>query len=277
MKIVIVSDWRFSITRVFPLLILCLFSLKSFANSKAMVDEQKLHIAVASNFYLTAKTLAEDFEQSHGVKVQLTSGSSGLLANQIAQGAPFDVFLSADEDKVKRLSLMLSLPEENISIYALGQLMLVYDRAKEETSCEQDVLIRDLVRADEKKLPLRVLIANPVLAPYGAAAEHYMNSLGIENDGSRIQFVYGNNIAQLAQMFTQGAAKYVWLAASQKVNLESENNNFCFFIVPIDAYPEIKQAMLVLHPEKKSAKQFQEYLLSEHARQVIKQNSYALP
>lgn len=172
-------------------------------NSRAQVP---LRVAVAANFSGPAAQLGRAFEQQHpGAKVELSSGSSGKLYAQIANGAPFDVFLSADADRPKKLETEGLAVLGSRKLYALGKLVLVGSALKSSSDGER------VLRTGEFK---HLAMANPDAAPYGVAAQQVLIKLGLwEKLQPRI--VRGESITQVHQFVTSGSAELGFVALSQ--------------------------------------------------------------
>jgi len=164
-----------------------------------------LRVAVAANFTEPAAQLARAFEKQHpGAKVELSSGSSGKLFAQIANGAPFDVFLSADADRPKKLEKQGLAVVGSRKLYALGRLVLVGSGLKSSDG-------ESVLRQGEFK---HLSIANPATAPYGLAAQQVLVKLGLwEKLQPRI--VRGESITQAHQFVTSGSAELGFVALSQ--------------------------------------------------------------
>ena len=161
-----------------------------------LLSAQELHVAAASDLSAVAKSLASGFEKEvPGVKVRFTTAASGILAKQIENGAPFDVFLSANEKFVMNLSKSGRLEGFSVRQYATGQLGLWSATGKVQS-------FDDLLRPEVK----HIAIANPKLAPYGAAAREALDKVW-----ARIEpkVVYGENVRQALQYAETGNADAV--------------------------------------------------------------------
>jgi molybdate transport system substrate-binding protein len=150
----------------------------------------ELHVAAAADLRLALEELAGHFERAHVVKVVRIFGSSGMLARQIEQGAPFDLFFSADEQFVTRLVHGGHILPESVRIYATGRLALVVRRGLGLSA----PMLEDLVRPEVR----RIAIANPEHAPYGRAAQQALERSGLWTQ-VQPRLVLGENIAQTLQ------------------------------------------------------------------------------
>jgi molybdate transport system substrate-binding protein len=247
-----------------PLFLLLFFSLNILASEKT------IHLAVASNFYFTAEQLVRVFEEAEGIKgakVSLATGSSGVLASQVVNGAPFDLFFSADEVRIDKLVAKNHVRASDTRIYAIGKLMLIARRESDKPMC-------GLLDSQKER---RIALAKPELAPYGVAAKELMFDWGLNEGEQDTIFVYGNNLSQVAQFFSQKAVDYAWLSASQKHLFSNLNQSFCFYKPEVENYKSIVQKMALLKPENPSAKAFWVFLKSKRAKEILLANEYILP
>ncbi|MEH6835322.1 MULTISPECIES: molybdate ABC transporter permease subunit [Falsihalocynthiibacter] len=179
-----------SLTRWFSKIIGIQLALLMFAPS-ALAD--KITVAVASNFASAFEVIAQDFEAKSGHKVETATGSTGKIFAQIQQGAPFDLFLAADQDRPR--ALVAGNPAYERASYAQGQLTIV-----------SRVNAPPLAEA-------RIGIADPATAPYGAAALRTLKTLGFEP--AALNIVNGQNVANVASYLHSGNIDIGFLAASQ--------------------------------------------------------------
>lgn len=225
-------------------------------------------VAVASNFSKPMTEIAAEFEKTTGHTAKLSFGSSGKFVSQLENGAPFEVLLSADETgPVKLEQAGLAVPGSHFT-YALGKLALwssmpsyVDDQGK------------ILATGGFKHLAL----ADPKLAPYGAAAVEVLKSLNLQNKLSPL-FVLGENIAQTHQFISTGNAELGFVALSQVI----ENGKIAVgsgWIIPAERYAPIRQsATLLTHgAENPAAPALLDYLKSAPALAIIEKYGYGLP
>lgn len=227
---------------------------------------ETVSVAVASNFTAPMTSIAQQFESKTGHRAQLSFGSSGKIFAQIANGAPFEVFLSADQTKPIALEDRgLAVPGSRFT-YALGTLAL-WSANPDYT----DRLIPALKQGDYNTLA----IANPKLAPYGMAAMETLNQLGIEEN--RIpRLAQGENIAQAYQFISSGNADLGFVALSQI--MESGKMRGVGWIVPPHLYSPIRQDVVLLTKGKdnSAAHALLNYLRSSEAQSVLKSYGYGL-
>lgn len=226
---------------------------------------QPLSVAVASNFSSTAKKIGLEFEAVSGVNVRFSSASTGLLYAQIVNGAPFDVFLAADQDTPRRLQQNGYALHGEVFDYARGGLVLW----STDASFVQDDCHSALLNGHYRMLA----IANPRTAPYGLAAKRYLQSLDLWQ-GRQGRIVYGENVSQTYQFVASGNATLGLLAKSQ-VLAGDANSTTC--LVTLDA-AEVRQSGLVLRGSKDAAtaQQFAEFLSSPTAIRILQQSGYTV-
>lgn len=217
-----------------------------------------LAVAAASSFVHTLPELAQAFERQSGHRVRVSYGASGNLARQILQGAPFDVFLSADERSARHVLPRADGPGR---VFALGRLVVyandphvVADLAGFAAAC-RDGRIR------------RLAIANPDHAPYGIAAREVLDGLGLTTPG-RPQLVYGENVAQAAQFAATGAVD-AGLLALALVSSERFPDRGGHFPVPATAHAPIRQSLVVLRGAGPTARQFAQFIAGPAAAGIL--------
>jgi len=228
----------------------------------------KVLVAVASNFSKPMTEIAAEFEKATGHSAKLSFGSSGKFISQLENGAPFEVLLSADEKGPQKLEQTgLAVPGTHFT-YALGKLVLwssspgyVDDQGKILTS------------GGFKHLAL----ADPKLAPYGAAAIDVVKGLNLQNKLKPL-FVLGENIAQTYQFISTGNAELGFVALSQVIENGHCATGSCW-IIPEDRYAPIRQdaALMTKGAENPAASALLSYLKSAPALAIIEKYGYGLP
>ncbi|MCH2219993.1 MAG: molybdate ABC transporter substrate-binding protein [Dechloromonas sp.] len=224
-------------------------------------------LAVAANFTAPMQRLAAEFERASGHQLKLAFGATGKLYAQIANGAPFDVFLSADDETPARLE------KEGMSIagsrftYAIGRLVLwspIEGKVDDEGKVLRDKGIR------------HIAIANPKTAPYGQAAIEMLQTAGLLGS-VEAKFVQGENIAQTFQFVQSGNAELGFVALSQ-VWKDGRISSGSGWIVPATQHQPIRQDALLLSrgSNNAAARAMLDYLRSQAARQIIKSYGYDL-
>ena len=216
-------------------------------------------MAVAANAAEAVEALAAEFERESGHRVTLSVGSTGKLYAQILHGAPFDVFLAADQER-PRLLVEQGLAVEGARMtYAVGRLVLWSPDAEVEASAET-------LRAGSFR---RLAIANPDLAPYGAAARETLHKLGLW-ERLRSKVVLGENVGQSFTLAASGNAELGFVALSSVFSWpnESEGN---FWEVPGHFHRPIRQDAVLLNRARKNpaARAFHRFLGSPGALKTI--------
>jgi molybdate transport system substrate-binding protein len=224
--------------------------------------------AVAANFTAPMKQISALFEKDSGHTVRLSFGSSGKLTAQIKQGAPFDVFLSADEKKPVLLEKEGLAVEGSRFVYALGKLVLW--SAKPGFVDDKGAV---LGKGNFSKLAY----ADPKLAPYGMAARETLDAMGLWNKVES-KMVTGESIAQTYQFAASGNAEMAFVALSQ-ITKDGKVTEGSWWVIPEDKYSAIKQCAVQLTAAKDpaAAKAFLTYLKSDKAEAIIRSFGYGLP
>lgn len=235
-----------------------LFAISIVFFSVATVASET-RIAVAANFISPMKEITAHFEQATGHKVHLSFGSSGKLFAQIRNGAPFDAFLSADTSKPDALEASGDAVSGSRFTYSLGRLILW-------TAQEGDA--KTILQSGEY---FKLAIANPRLAPYGAAAIEVLDQMA---DDYQSKLVMGENITQAYQYVASGNATLGLLALAQIIdNGEIPEGSW---LVPAKLHTPIRQDAVLLQRGKSNTatQMLLEYLQSEPAIAIIQRYGY---
>jgi molybdenum ABC transporter, periplasmic molybdate-binding protein len=241
------------------------FFFFSLAANLAQADE--VQVAVAANFTAPMKAIAADFEKDTGHKARLAFGSTGKFYAQIRNGAPFQVFLAADDTTPARLEKEgMTVPGSRFT-YAVGTLVL-WSAKPGFVDARGEVL----KKGDFAHLAL----ANPKVAPYGAAAVEVMEKLGVL-ESLEPRFVLGENIAQTQQFVVTGNAELGFVALSQ-VMKNGKVGEGSAWVVPAKLHTPIRQDAVILASGRgnAAAEALMEYLKSAKAAAIIKSYGYGL-
>jgi molybdate transport system substrate-binding protein len=228
-------------------------------------------IAAAADLIYALPEIAEAFSRDTGRKVKLSFGSSGNFARQIAQGAPFQLFLSADERYVRFLAERGHTEGEG-ALYAIGRIVLFVPHG---SSLQPDPDLRDLAAALENGRLRRFAIANPEHAPYGRAAREALIHAGL---WERIEprLVLGENASQATQFATAGAAAGgivpYSLALAPAVAARGS-----FVLIPEDRHSPLAQRMVLIAGAGETARALYAYLQQPPAREVLRRYGFLLP
>jgi molybdate transport system substrate-binding protein len=228
-------------------------------------------IAAAANLNFALTQVAEQFTRERGLRVELVFGASGTLTRQIEDGAPFELFLAADEEFPAQLT-GAGLPRPAGVVYAVGRLAIF---APKGSPLAVDGRLEGLARLLKAGGVTRFAIANPDVAPYGKAAEAVLRKHRLW-DAVRPQLVLGDTIAQAAQFATTGNAVGGLIAYSLVLAPEFADRG-THAVIPDADYPPLRQRMVLLKRATATTIQFYSYLQSEPARAILKKHGYAVP
>ncbi|MFC5478671.1 molybdate ABC transporter substrate-binding protein [Massilia suwonensis] len=241
----------------------CLSMLAAALAVAGSVQAAEVQVAVAANFTAPMRKIAPMFEADTGHKAVLSFGSTGKFYTQIVNGAPFGVLLAADDATPARLE------REGLGgsrfTYAVGRLVL-WSRQAELVDAHGAVL-----KAGKFE---RLAVADPKLAPYGAAAYETLTKLGLL-DTLRPKLVQGENIGQAYQFAATGNAQLGFVALSQ-VQADGKLKEGSAWIVPLSMHTPIRQDAILLAKAKdnKAAAAFMQYLRIDKVRAVMRAYGY---
>jgi molybdate transport system substrate-binding protein len=230
-----------------------------------------LTIAAAADLKFALDDLVKQFGETYpATKVNVSYGSSGNFFAQLQNGAPFDLFFSADIAYPRKLAER-GLGADNVFLYAIGCIVVWVP--KDSPVAVDKLGIKALLEPSIHK----IAVANPEHAPYGRAAVAALKALNVY-DQVASRLVYGENIAQTAQFVQSGAANVGILALSLAVAPQMRDAGR-FWQVPLDAYPRIEQGGMILKSTKdlEMARTFRDFVLGEHGREVLKLYGFYLP
>lgn len=232
---------------------------------------QRTTIAAASDLQFALEALRTQFQQESGKSIQVVYGSSGNFYRQIREGAPFQMFLSADESYVQQL-VEAGLTEDEGALYALGRIVII---APHGSRLKADAQLQDLGAALAAGRIARFAIANPEHAPYGERAEEALRHAGLW-DALQGKLVLGENVSQAAQFATSGNAQggiiAYSLALSPNVSALGE-----FALIPQHWHQPLRQRMVLLNTANADVRDFYAYLQSAPAREIMQRYGFALP
>ena len=231
---------------------------------------QEITVAAAADLQFAFQDLAARFEKDTGKRVKLIFGSSGNFFAQIQNGAPFDVFFSADIDYPKRLEAAGLAQAGTLYPYATGKIALW---APNESKLDLSRGLQVLLDASITK----IAIANPEHAPYGRAA---VSALRHENiyDKVAAKFVLGENISQTASFVLSGSAD-VGIVALSLALAPSMKEKGRYVEIPGDDYPAIEQAAVILKSSKNQdiARQFFTFLKTPALQELLRSYGFSVP
>ncbi len=238
--------------------------------SAALPQSPEIRVAAAADLKFAMDELAKQFEKQKGAKVNVTYGSSGNFLAQIQNGAPFDLFFSADMDYPKKLEAAGLAEPGTLCEYAIGRIVIwtPVDANVDVTKEKWAALLKPEVR--------KIAIANPDHAPYGRAAAAALKNARIY-DRVKSKLVYGENISQAAQFVQSGNAQAGVIALSLAISPGMADGRR--WEIPPDEYSLLEQGAVVLTSGKNKlqARQFLELVKSAEGRATLKKFGFAVP
>ena len=228
-------------------------------------------VAAASDLQFALSEVADQFAKETGQRVELVFGSSGTLARQIQDGAPFGVFLSADERFIEQLA-NAGLTRDAGVLYAVGRIVLFAPPGSALVPSEG---FDGLARLTQRGQVTRFAIANPEHAPYGRAAEQALRKRGLW-DALQPTLVLGENVSQAAQFATTGNAAGGIIAYSLAL-APAMRNRGTHFLIPADDHAPLRQRMVLTRNADAVSEQFYRYLQTPVAQATLARYGFARP
>lgn len=248
------------------LLLSCERTPDAFDTSASTYSQPELTIAVASNFHFPLSELIKNSDYWSAQPIRLVVGSSGTLYAQFINGAPFDLFFSADAQRPLRLE-HAGLTSGRMT-YAIGKLVLYTGGVNPEW----------LLSNNAMNISGKLAIANPDLAPFGAAAMAYIRSLS-NSKALQHQLVLGANVTQAFQFVDSGNAQAALLAESVLINAQNNLKKpqyTHYVIIPSELYPTIVQQVVIANSSssKVHAQRFIDFISTSKAQQQLASLGY---
>ncbi|MGH9515267.1 MAG: molybdate ABC transporter substrate-binding protein [Terriglobales bacterium] len=231
---------------------------------------QEITVAAAADLRSALNEITSHFQRETSVHVKVVYGSSGNLFQQIQNGAPFDLFFSANSEYPKKLEAAGLSVTGSYYEYARGHIVLLtFSTSSLDLQRGLKVLLDGTIR--------RIAIADPSHAPYGQAAVAALQSQGLYDQISR-KLVLGENVAQATSFVTSGAADIGIVAKSLAV-LPSARGKIRFTEIPVDEYPPIEQICILLRSskEQEAARRFLTYIQGPDATKILQQYGFDVP
>lgn len=240
-----------------------IFVLHGCTSSK----EEKLTIATAANMQFAMEDLAQVFTQETGINCEVISGSSGKLTAQTKEGAPFDIFVSADMKYPDEL-FQSGFTHGEPKIYAFGKLILL--TMHENIKPSLDVLKDDRIK--------HIAVANPKTAPYGVATLEVLKKYELQ-DSLKEKFVFGESVSQTNQFILSKVAEIGFTAKSvvKSKNMRGKGN---WIEIDENLYTPIAQGIVILNNrdnKRNEAQKFQVFLFSEKGKEILNKFGYSVP
>jgi molybdate transport system substrate-binding protein len=234
------------------------------------VRAQTLRVAAAADLQFAMNDLGTQFEKKTGTKVAITYGSSGNFRAEIENGAPFDVFFSADAQYPQQLVTAGVADAQSLFVYAQGHLVLWAPVAEDLGVAKKGF------EALKDPRVVRIAIANPEHAPYGRAAVAALQKAGVYEQ-VKTKLVYGENISQAAQFVQSGSAQVGIIALSLTFAESMKGGDQ--WEIPAEVYPAMLQQAVIISasPKKTVAKEFLEFVKSEEGRKILSNYGFTRP
>ena len=245
--------------------------LSAGASGAVLGAEEAPNIAAAADLQFALTEVATAFKAGTGLEVKLAFGSSGNFARQIRQGAPFQMYLSADENYVLDLARD-GFARDQGELYAVGRIVLIVPHG---SPLAADGTLEELRAALEDGRLQKFAIANPEHAPYGRRAEEALRHAGLwEAIESRL--VLGENVAQAAQFATSGSAQGGIIAYSLALSPRVAALG-TFGLIPADWHEPLRQRMVLLSDAGATAARFFGFMQGPAARAIMRRYGFVLP
>ena len=248
-----------------------LLLLTVFVNAADNKAGREINVAAAADLNPVLHELARAYEKQTGVKVKLSFGASGALTQQIENGAPFDVFFSADMEYPKQLISGGFAEQSTLYRYAIGTLVLWAP-----ADSPLDIQHRGMNVLTDPQVK-KIAIANPQHAPYGRAAVASLKHVGLYEQVSE-RLVLGENISQAAQFVESGNAQIGFLALAFAM-APARQGKGKYWEIPAEAHPPLDQGVVVLSHSrhKKDAAAFVAFIKTKSASATLQKNGFTVP
>ena len=237
----------------------------------AQDDADSPLVAAASDLQFALTEVASAFEKETGQRVRLVMGSSGNFTRQILQGAPFEVFFSADEQYVMQLARAGAARDEG-ALYGIGRIALLVPQG---SPLRADGSLEDFRAALAAGRVVRFAIANPEHAPYGRRAEEALRRAGLW-EAIKPRLVLGENVSQAAQFATSGNAQG-GIVAYSLVLAPVVAAGTRHALIPGDWHAPLRQRMVLTRKARPAAERFYRYVQAPGAREILRKYGFSLP
>ena len=242
----------------------------ALALSGRLCAAQEITVAAAADLQFAMQEIGTRFQQESGKTVKLIYGSSGNFTQQLQNGAPFDMFFSANLDYPKQLETAGLTEPGTFYEYAIGKIVVwAPNDSKLDLSAGLKVLLDPSIK--------KIAIANPQHAPYGKAAVTALQKQSVY-DQVKDKFVLGENISQTASFVASGSADVGIIALSLALSPNMKDKGR-YAEVPAGDYPAIEQACVIMRSSKNKdiARQFEKFIQSPPIRELFKKYGFAIP
>jgi molybdate transport system substrate-binding protein len=235
----------------------------------SLANAQQATVVVASNMKPAMEEIYQQYKMAGGQDLRIIYGSSGNFARQIQQGAPFHLFVSADE------SFPIALHRQGLTVdegrvYAIGRLALIAHKSRKIQLSLNPVELKKIIEDTNK-----IAIAKPDTAPYGKAAIDFLKALGLY-ESAKNKIVFGENISSATMFVTSGSAG-IGLTAYSLAKSKEVMQITDHLLIPENFHEPIKQRMVLLKNPPKPVVDFYAHLQSAKAKDVLRLHGYSAP
>ncbi len=248
-----------------------LAAVAALAGGSAARAAPAVLVAAASDLQLALPDVVRAFHAETGITVNVSYGSTGNFARQIRQGAPFQIFLAADESFVTALAADQVIADTG-AVYAEGRLSLI---ATKRSAFADELTLGNIAGAARERKAFRFAIANPEHAPYGKRALEVLERWSVD-ELLRPRLVFGENVTQALQMVASGAAD-VGIVARAIARAPAVAHAIVDQDVPADWHKPLIQRMVLTRKATDPARQFYTFLLMPAARAILARHGFTLP
>jgi molybdate transport system substrate-binding protein len=235
----------------------------------SLANAQQATVVVAANMKPAMDEIYQQYKMAGGQDLRIIYGSSGNFARQIQQGAPFNLFVSADESFPMALHRQ-GLTVDEGKVYAIGRLALIAHKSRKMKLSLNSAELKKVIDDTNK-----IAIAKPDMAPYGKAAIDFLNALGLY-ESAKNKIVFGENISSATMFVTSGSAG-IGLTAYSLAKSKEVMQIADHLLIPENLHEPIKQRMVLLKSPPKPIVDFYAHLQSAKARDVLKAHGYSAP
>ncbi len=251
--------------------VLAAISFLVLTAASALAQDDVPVVAAASDLQFAVEEIAAAFEAETGMRVRLSMGSTGNFARQIREGAPFEIFMAADEQFIAELHAE-GLTRDEGDLYAIGRIVIMVPHGSRLTPDADLINLAEMLSAGQIT---RFAIANPEHAPYGMRAREALVARGLWEEVQRF-LVIGENVSQAAQFALSGNAEGGIIAYSLALAPQVAQRGV-HALIPAEMHAPLRQRMALLQGAGPVAEAFYAYLMAPSARAIMARYGFDLP